>query len=394
MMFKYRIYPSRKQKIRLLNQFKICKEIYNTLLGLNKKLMITRKFDLNSLVKDIKITCPEHYTQAHSQVLQNVSDRLSKSFDNFFNRIKLRKKGVKVKAGYPRFKSKIQSITYPQSGFKFKSETRLYASKIGNIPIVLHRVPRGKVKTMTIKQNRAGQWFACFSCEMPETKIVNPSKDVIGIDVGIENFLTDHKGDTIPNSRFYVRSEKKLARLQRIHSKRKKGSKRKEKARFKVAWQHLKVVNQRADFLHKLSHSMTLRYGIIAGEELNIKNMVKNHNLAKHILDVAWGNFYQMLTYKALRSGCQLRKNPKTKGSSHRCSKCGFYVKDMHLSKRIFKCPQCLNVCHRDVNASINHINDTAGQAGISTPVETPPLRSLSGKASGIDESGTIYDTV
>ena len=182
-MFKYRIYPSGKQKERLLNQFKICKEVYNTLLGLNKKLLVNKKFDLNSLVKDIKTTCPKYYYQANAQVLQNVSDRLSKAFDNFFNRVKLRKKGIKIKSGYPRFKSRIKSITYPQAfnskgrrnGFWFINNRRLYASKIGNVPIVLHRIPRGKIKTLTIKQNKAMQWFACFSCELPDTIVKHPS---------------------------------------------------------------------------------------------------------------------------------------------------------------------------------------------------------------------------
>jgi len=389
-MYKYRIYPSEKQEARLLNQFKICKEIYNTLLDLNKKLLTTRKFDFNSLVKDIKITCPEHYTKAHSQVLQNVSDRLSKSFDSFFNRIKLRKKGIKIKAGYPRFKSRIQSITYPQNGFKFKSNIRLYASKIGNIPIILHRVFRGKIKTMTIKVNKAGQWFVVFSCEIKAKKVVHKSKEKVGIDVGIENFLTDDNGKSISNPRFYVHAEKKLARLQRVHSRRKKRSRNREKARIKVARQHLKVVNQRWDFLHKLSNHMTLRYGIIAGEYLNIKNMVRNHCLAKHISDVAWGRFYQMLTYKAVTSGCRLIKNPKTRGSSKRCSNCGTKV-DMPLSERKFRCPSCSVVLHRDHNAALNHIKDTVGLTEISTPVETPPLLSRFRKASGVVEAGTIF---
>ena len=137
---------------------------------------------------------------------------------------------------------------------------------------------------------------------------------------------------------------------------------------------------------------MTAKYGIIAGEKLNIKNMVRNHNLAKHIHDVAWGKFYQMLTYKAVISGCQLRKNPKTKGSSHRCHNCGTWV-DMPLSKRSFKCPKCFVVCHRDKNAALNHIKDTAGHAEISTPVEIPPLCSLSENVSGIVEAGTIHGT-
>lgn len=392
--FKYRIYPSKKQQVKLLNQFRISKDVHNTLLGLNKNLWTTSKIDFNGLVKDIKITIPDHYSQAYSQVLQNTADRLSKSFDNFFNRIKLRKKGVNVKAGFPRFKSKVKSITYPQNNgscFKFISNTRLYVSKVGNLPIVLHRVPRGKIKTMTIKLNSANQWFVYFSSEFPDKIVIHVSKEKIGIDVGIENFLTDQKGDPIANPKFYVAAEKKLARLQRIHSRKVKRGKNREKARLKLARQHLKVTNKRSDFLHKLSHSLTVRYGIIAGERLNIKNMVKNHCLAKHIHDVAWGKFYLMLGYKAVTSGCQLLKNPKTRGSSKRCSNCGAVV-DMPLSKRIFKCPNCGLVCHRDKNASLNHLKDTAGLAEISTPLEISPLPSAFGVASEVVELGTKYD--
>ena len=225
-MYKYRLYPSRKQKVRLLNQFKICKEIYNELLGLNKKLWTTKKFDFNGLVKDIKTTCPEHYSKTHSQVLQNISDRLSKAFDNFFRRLEERKKGKKIKAGFPRFKSRIQSITYPQSGFKFVNQRRLYCSKIGNIPIVLHRVPKGKIKTLTVKVNRAGQWFAVFSSEVESPPAIeHPYKDrSVGVDVGLTNFATLTNGTSIPNPRNLVKGEKRLKRLQRQLSRKKKGS--------------------------------------------------------------------------------------------------------------------------------------------------------------------------
>ena len=122
-VFKYRIYPSRKQKEILLKQFEICKDIYNTLLALSKKLQTTSKFDFDYLIKEIKITCPKYYFKVYSQVLQNVSDRLHKTFKNFFRRVKEKSKGDKIKVGFPRFKSRIKSITYPQNGFEIFSES-------------------------------------------------------------------------------------------------------------------------------------------------------------------------------------------------------------------------------------------------------------------------------
>jgi len=390
-MYKYKLYPSTKQQTKLLNQFNICKEIYNTLLSESKEYYFTSRYDFNCLVGDIKLTCPNRFNQVHSQVLQNVSDRVHKSLDNFFNRIKLKKQGVKVKAGFPRFKSKIHSITYPQSGFKFLSNKRLKLSKIGNVPIVLHRIPKGKIKTLTIKLNNANQWFAVFSCEIDIPEVVNhQSTKKIGIDVGLTKFLTDNKGRDIVNPRFYVHAEKKLARLQRVHSRKVKGSKNREKSRIKLARQHIKVFNQRTDFLHKLTSSLAKEFKIIYGERLNIKSMVKS-NLAKHILDVSWGRFYNMLSYKVVINGGELKKNPKTRGSSKRCSNCGVETK-MTLSQRTFHCPICGFVCHRDKNSAINHIQDTEGHSEISTPVETPSLSSTFGKVNGVVESGTIND--
>jgi putative transposase len=386
-MYKYRLYPSSKQIIKLNKSFAHCKHVYNELLGLNKKLWTTNKYDFNDIILDLKICNPEISTEVHSQVLQNVSDRLSKAFSNFFNRVKMKKKGINVKVGFPRFKRRIASITYPQSGFKFLNNKRLEVSKIGSIPIVLHRIPRGKIKTLTIKQNSAGQWYAVLSCEVDFPVVEHPSDKVVGIDVGLENFLTDNKGISVANPRFYLNAERKLARLQRIHSKRVKGSKNREKARLKVAKRYLKVFNQRTDFLHKASTFLFKKYKVVCGERLNINNMIKG-NLAKHILDASWGRFYNMLSYKAVTCGGELLKNPKTRGSSKRCSKCGTEV-IMPLDKRKFLCPNCGLFVHRDKNSALNHVKDTVGLTGI-TPVEIPPLPPILVGVSGIVESGTI----
>lgn len=380
MMYKYRLYPSSKQKIKIINNFKVCKQAYNELLALSidaykfGNVSLT-KFDYNNFLKG-------RY-EIHSQVIQNVSDRVHKAFQNFFRRVK----NGDRKKGFPRFKSRIKSITYPQSGFKFANERRLYASKIGNIPIVLHRVPKGKAKTMTIKVNRAGQWFAVFSCEIEDKAIKHPSKEAIGIDVGLENFATLSNGETIDNPRFLRQSEQRLKILQRRVSRKKKGSKNRLKAKHRLARQHVKVANQRTDFMHKLSRNLTLKYSKIAVEELQVKNMVRNHWLAKSITDASWHSFVQMLDYKAVTCGGQLVKvNPR--GTSKTCSNCGAKI-DMPLSRRKFNCPECGFVCHRDLNASLN-IQDRAGLARISTPVDIEPLCHRSDGESSVVEAGTI----
>lgn len=158
------------------------------------------------------------------------------------------------------------------------------------------------------------------------------------------------------------------------------------KARFKVAKQHLLVVNQRSDFLHKTSHMLTMKYKLISIEDLQIKNMVKNHHLAKHIHDASWARFAQMLSYKAVTCGGEvIRVDPRN--TSRTCSNCGA-IMDMPLSRREFKCSVCGFACHRDSNASINI--DRAGLARIPTPVDIGPPSPLG--TSPLDESGTTRD--
>jgi putative transposase len=328
---------------------------------------------LNKIAKDIDVA-------VHSQVKQNISKRINDAFNHFFRRIKT-KKG---KAGFPRFKnlSRYKSITYPQSGFKIVSERKLFVSQIGNIPIVLDRVPKGKLKTFCIKKTAMG-WFAIFSCsDVPIDKIEVPDNQ-IGIDVGIENFATLSNGEVIANPTFLKKSEKKLAKLQRRLSRKKKGSANRRKARLKVARLHETIFNQRQDFLHKISFSIIKRFKIISVEKLQIKNMVRNHYFAKSINDVSWNSFIQMLCYKVLRTdGKVIKVNPRN--TSKTCSNCGTII-EMPLSKRTFKC-KCGFVCHRDLNASIN-IN-TLGRREINACEHDvrPSVKAV------VDEAGTIFE--
>lgn len=380
--YKYRVYPSQKQISKIFLMFNQAKEIHNELIDLNiEKYKETgkglRKFDYNYYLSG-----RSKYTELHSQTIQNISDRVYKSFQNFFGRIKRHEK----EKGFPRKKKFYKSLTYPQSGFKFISNKQLFVSRIGKIPIVLHRAIKGKVKTMTIKKNKANQWFIFFSCELELKEIKHTTNKFVGVDVGLENFATLSTNEIIENPRFLKMSEKRLTRLQRRFSKKKKGSMNRKKAKTKVARCHLKVFNQRTDFLHKQSSILTKKFKIIAVEKLNINEMVKNHFLAKSINDASWGAFLRMLSYKAVMCGGQVIENPKTRGSSKRCSNCGT-VNEMPLHKRTFKCLNCGLVIHRDLNASFNMLIDTVGHTGIQAC--GLDVRPSLGKAVEV-ESGTI----
>ncbi|MEK7112386.1 MAG: transposase, partial [Patescibacteria group bacterium] len=345
-MYKFRIYPSRKQKVRLINSLKICKIIYNELLALSIDSWKYGQISLNKF--DFNKYLTAKFESIHSQTKQNVSDRVHKAFANFFRRVK---ENAKEK-GFPRYKSKVMSITYPQSGFKFVSNKHIKVSKIGNVPIILHRVPKGKIKTMTIKQTKTNKWFAVFSCELPEIKAVHPSAEKVGIDVGLERFATLSNGESISNPHHLFKSESRLKLLHRMVSRKMRGSANRGKARFRLAKLYEMVANQRSDFLHKLSHRIAKSYSVVAVEDLQIKNMVRNHHLAKHINDASWKNFISMLSYKAVTSGGQLIKvNPR--GTSMTCSKCG-HIQDMPLAVREFVCASCGFACHRDLNSSYN----------------------------------------
>lgn len=362
-MFKYRLYPSEKQAQLLNRTLSECCSLYNHLLETRINTYKTekkslRRFDLNKIITELKRQHPA-MKEIHSQVLQNLSDRIQKAFEAFFRRIREGKK-----PGFPRFKSatRYKSLTYPQSGFEFVSG-KLQVSKIGDIKIKLHREIKGKVKTLTIKRTPTGKWFAVFSCEVEFERQTHPHPDKeVGIDVGLESFCTLSDGTKIENPRYLVGSEKQLATLQRRLSKKKKGSRNRGKVRLKVALLHEKIANQRNDFSHKLSRFLVQRFGRIAVENLKIVNMVKHPYLAKHINDASWGNFFRNLAYKAESAGCEFVE-VEPRGTSIDCSQCGTGVPKT-LAVRWHRCPNCGLEIDRDINASRNILKaSTAGTA-------------------------------
>ena len=351
--YKYRLYPTKKQKEKLDWTLETCRILYNScLVDKNRHYESTgkglsRMTQQKILVQDKKNI--EYLTNIHSQVLQDVLFRVEKAYKAFFRRIK-KKKG---KAGYPRFKpqNRYDSITYPQSGFGIDDSGKLTLSKIGHIKIKLHRQINGVIKTCSIKKE-IDKFYVCFSVEYKPCAKHIPNK-TIGIDVGIKSFASLSDGKQIDNPKYLIKSEKRLIKKQRQLSSKKKGSYNRKKAITIVATLHKKVSNQRKDFHHKISRHIVDNYGVIGVEDLRIRNMVKNHNLAKSILDAGWGQFFSFLAYKAEEAGCYIERiNPRY--TSMKCHICHYIYYDMTLSVRKWTCPVCHTVHDRDENASIN----------------------------------------
>jgi len=309
--YKFRLYPTEDQEKRLLETLEICRQTYNYFLSkIKESEKIPSRLELQAELPKLKKEKPE-LKEVYSKVLQMVLYQL---YSNLKALAKLKRNGKKV--GKLRYKGKwFKTFVYNQSGFKIiktgKRLDKLHLSKIGNIPIRIHREIEGKIKQVIIKRYRSGKWFALICVEKEKKKLPKTGK-VIGIDVGIRSFLTDSEGRQIENPRFYEKTLERIKIEQRRLSKKRKGSKNYEKQRRKLAKAYEKLVNQRNDFLHKLSRFYVENYDVICVENLNIRNMVRNHNLAQKILDASWGKFLHCLTYKAENAGKQVVKvNPR-----------------------------------------------------------------------------------
>jgi putative transposase len=342
--YKYRLYPTKTQKLKLESTLNDCRWLYNS--ALEQRKIAYRQFGVSlNYYKQASELKELGFKHIHSQVLQDVLKRADKAFQNFFRRVKLGEK-----PGYPRFKGYgwYDSFTYPQSGFNL-TDNKLKLSKIGTIKVKLHRKIKGTIKTCTIKRE-LNNWYVCFACEVEPMPLPKTNK-VIGVDMGLEKFATLSDNTMIENPKYLRKSESKLKCEQRKLSRKKKGSNQRKKQRERVAKLHRKIRNQRTDFLHKESKKLVDNYDVIVFEDLQIKNMVKNHHLAKSISDASWSKFIEYTTYKAENAGKMVKfVNPRN--TSQICSSCGLTVKKS-LAVRVHKCT-CGLTLDRDVNAAIN----------------------------------------
>lgn len=347
--FKYRLYPTKRQTRALAEQLEAHRFLYNEALAERKNVYATTGRGV-SYFKQATVLLPKlrkensHLELCNYSSLQQTLRRLDKSFKAFFQR---------VKSGFPRFKSihRFNTIAYAAigDGCQIKN-SRLYLQNVGCIKVKWHRPITGKIKTLSITR-RNDRWYVSFVVEYDVAPLPKTGK-VIGIDVGLKSFVTTSDGLQIEPPKYLIKSEKKLAKAQRILSRRKKGSNRRKKARKSVARLHEKVANQRLDFSHKVACFLVKNYDGFAVERLNIKGMVKNRHLSKHIHDASWGLFLLILTYKAESAGRWVKKVTPN-GTSQVCCSCGQIVRKS-LSVRIHTCPYCGVSLDRDLNAAIN----------------------------------------
>ncbi|WP_293153667.1 MULTISPECIES: IS200/IS605 family element RNA-guided endonuclease TnpB [unclassified Microcoleus] len=347
--FKYKIYPTNVQSILLAKSFGCTRWFYNYALNLTSETykQTGKGLSRNEIINLLPSLKKEYewLTEAPSQVLQQAALNLSSAFLNFFE----------GRAKYPNFKKKQnrQSIRFPQ-GCKLKDDT-LKLPKIGDVHCKVSRQPEGSLKSVTVSVSPSGEYFA--ACLYDDGKVL-PEKSsegkAIGIDVGLTHYAITSNGTKHGNPKYYRKYEKRLAKRQKQLSRKLKESNNRNKARVKVAKVHAKIVRCREDFLHKLSRKLVDENQVIVVENLAVRNMVKNHSLAKSISDAGWGQFCTMLKYKAQWAGKTYIEVDRFFPSSKTCNNCLNRVDSLSLNIRSWQCPKCGENHDRDINAAKN----------------------------------------
>jgi putative transposase len=374
-----RLYPSKEQQILLAQTFGCARWWWNY--ALNKSIEAYKETGkglgrsaLNALLPALKkAEDTDWLADCYSQVLQATTLNLTTAYKNFFEK----------RAGFPKFKSKHgkQSIQYPQnvkigqgnvnaSDFGVSAQSNASLSidpsatlgvKLpGNIGIVkakIHRAIEGKIKTVTVSKTPSGKYFASILTEVEgENPTISEGK-IYGVDLGLKHFAVVTDGEKVSkydNPKHQDTHEKNLKRKQQKLARKQKGTNSRYKYRKVVAKVYERVSNSRQDFLHKLSYKLVSDSQAVIVENLHVKGMVRNHNLAKAISDAGWGTFTNFLAYKLERKGARLIEIDKWFPSSKLCSNCFYQIGEMPLDVREWICPHCGTHHDRDGNAAIN----------------------------------------
>ena len=343
--YKFRLYPTISQESKLQNNLNVCKWVYNKFVESSQKSFLSRN-DMNYILTELKQSEPWLYNY-HSKMLQMVSTQIEGAEKALIELNKNSHKTGQLK--FIRY-NEFRTFTYNQSGYKLNN-SKLSLSKIGDIKMKKHRlIPNNaNIKQVVVTKSKSGKWHACLTCELDKTipPLIDFTK-AAGIDVGIKSFAYDSDGHQTPNTLNLKKMLKPLARVQRTVSRRVKGSNNRLKAIRHLQRIHERLVNRRKDFQHKLSSIYANHYDVICVEDLQLTNMVKNHKLARSIMDSSWGTFLQKLEYK-----CKLFVEVSAKNTTIDCSRCGNKV-PKNLAIRIHRCNKCNLVLDRDHNASIN----------------------------------------
>ncbi len=353
---KVRIYPTRLQKVSLAQAFGTTRWVWNHFLALTNQTYKETgkgiaKYDMiKQLPKLKKQEETQWLAQTYSQSLQSVCLNLSRAFVNFFEK----------RTKYPRFKSKHgkQSLIYPQN-VKI-APSKIYFPKLDWIDAVIHRPIEGKIRTVTITKNSAEQYYASVMFEdgqempKPNAQRLESRSRAIGLDLGLTHFCVTSDGSKFDNPRWLKKHSGNLKIKQQQLSRKQPGSNNRNKSRLKVAKVHNKITRCREDFHHQLSRRIVNENQVLVLENLAVKNMVRNHNLAKAISQVGWGQFCTMLKYKAEREGKIYLEVDRFFPSSKTCHVCLNQVGSLPLDVRTWTCNNCNTTHDRDINAAIS----------------------------------------
>lgn len=414
--FEYRLYPDEDQKILLHKHMGATRWLYNW--GLGKKIAAWKadkktlsRYDLQKELPSMKD--PESTTawlkEVNSQSLQSALIHLDEAYSKFF----------KKTAGFPSYKSKKdckQSYEIPQGLTADFYHGRIEIPKFKKpIKARFHRQFTGQIRTCTIKRTPTDKYFVSILVDdgvaLP-TKKEPVLKDSIGIDTGVKSFAVTSEGEVFGNPRHFVKSQEKLKKLQQSFSRKlkisghKKGvplGKNAAKVKQKIALLHEKVANQRKDFLHKVSTRLIRENQSVCVEDLNVKGMMTNGKLSKHVQDLGLGMFYSFLRYKAVRAGKHVLECGRWDASSKTCNKCGWYNKYLTLDQREWTCgnPACACKHDRDINAALNirdmafqrhtsNLSDNKKPAGNSGSMSAKTAKVVGGKKAKIKGSGEV----
>ena len=364
--YKFRLKPNSEQKILLAKHFGCARFVFNHFLAERQEEYKNEGKSSNYYTQQARLVelkkCEYKWLkEVNSQTLQVALRNMDTAYQNFF----------KKKSGFPNFKSKKSKNSFSVPQHCSVDEYKIYIPKFREgIAYFKDRKVKGVVKSMTLSLTPSGKYFVSILTEQQYEPIAKTGK-VVGIDLGLKDFVITSDGEKYKNNRFLIKYQNKLSTAQKHLSRKHKGSNNFEKQRVKVARLYEKVSNARTDYLHKVSLDLVRNYDVICLEDLNIKGMMKNHRLARQISDVAWGGFVGMLTYKADWNDKEIVKIDRFYPSSKTCHNCGYVKKDLKLSDRSWACPECGAILDRDVNAAMNILS--AGLADYTCRVSVIP---------------------